>query len=153
MAHKFVGLPRTGEGKRIKTVLYESDLETKYREVFWGDWLAIADADPGENIPAGWLKVNWGPTSDNPKTVFIREEHTTDTRPLEIVFIDVGQGDGAVLITPEKDDGEAIIVIDAGENEKMHEFLQKRFKPYNSDVQFHAAIITHSDSDHYAGFE
>lgn len=147
MDHCFVGLPKDARGRTLKTYLYKDNRTTKVRQVLWGDWLHV----DGEEAD-GWLRVIWGPAGDNPETLFIPRAHTTDTRPLEIVFLDVGQGDGAVLITPESGEGEAVIVIDAGISENMHMFLSKRFRPYNEDCQFHAAIITHPDEDHYGGF-
>ncbi len=147
MAHRFVGLPKDNRGRTIKTYLFKANRTTKVRQVLWGDWLSV----DGEEAD-GWLRVNWAPSSDNPETLFIPKNHTSNTRPLEIIFLDVGQGDGAVVITPEPDDGEAVIVIDAGDNANMHTFLSKRFGAYNNDFQFHAAIITHPDEDHYGGF-
>ena len=148
MTHRFVGLPKNNQGKTGKTYLFKANRTTKVRQVLWGDWLNV----DGEEAD-GWLRVNWAPNSDNPETLFIPKDHTSDTRPLEIIFLDVGQGDGAVLITPEQDDGEAIIVIDAGDNANMHTFLSKRFGAYKDDLRFHAAIITHPDEDHYGGFD
>ncbi len=144
----FVGLPTNRKGERVKTYLYKANRKTKVREVLWGDWLTY-DREEDD----GWLRIIWGPKSDSPETVYIQKDHTTDTRPMEIVFLDVGQGDGAVLITPERDDGEAVFVIDAGISENMYDFLSRRFSPYNSTFQFHAAIITHPDEDHYGGFD
>lgn len=95
--HRFVGLPKKASGERDKTYLFEADRETRVVEVLWGDWLWIDGVEAD-----GWLRVIWGRSGPNPRTVFIPENHTTDTRPLEIIFLDVGQGDGAVLITPER---------------------------------------------------
>ncbi|MEP2705538.1 MAG: MBL fold metallo-hydrolase [Roseibium sp.] len=148
MANCFVGLPRDAKGKAKKTYLFKQNRKTKVRQVLWGDWLNI----DGEEAD-GWLRINWAPNSANPEQLFIPKAHTAETRPLEIVFLDVGQGDGAVLITPERGSGEAVIVIDAGISEHMHDFLSKRFRPYANTFQFHAAIITHPDLDHYAGFK
>ncbi len=148
MAHCFVGLPKDDKGKTVKTYLYKANRTTKFRQVLWGDWLSVEGEEPD-----GWLRIKWGPNSDSPQTVFIPEAHTAKTRPLEIIFLDVGQGDGCVLVTPERNEGEAVIVIDAGISTNMFEFLLKRFKPYNVDFQFHAAVITHPDEDHYGGFE
>ena len=147
MAHCFVALPKTARGRSIKTYLYKENRTTKVRQVLWGDWLTVDGEEPD-----GWLRVIWGPNSPEPETLYIKKDHTTDTRPLEIIFLDVGQGDGAVLITPERDDTEAVFVIDAGISENMHEFLSKRFKAYSENVHFHAAVITHPDEDHYGGF-
>lgn len=148
MAHCFVGLPPTNRGKSANTYLYKQNRTTKVRQVLWGDWLHMDGEEPD-----GWLRIIWGPTSDNPETLFIPKDHTTDQRPLEIIFLDVGQGDGAVLITPERDDNERIMVIDAGISHNMFDFLRKRFRAYKADVRFHAAIITHPDVDHYGGFQ
>ena len=147
MTHCFVGLPKNNQGRTIKTYLFKANRTTKVRQVLWGDWLNV----DGEEAD-GWLRVNWAPNSDHPETLFIPKDHTSDTRPLELIFLDVGQGDGAVLITPEQNDGEAVIVIDAGDNANMHTFLSKRFGAYKDEFQFHAAIITHPDQDHYGGF-
>jgi len=143
MAHRFVGLP---EDHR-KLYLYESDKDTKFRQVLWGDFLNVAGEDPD-----GWLRVTWAPNSPAAREVFIPKADTVETRPLEVIFVDVGQGDGAVLITPERDANERIVVIDAGERDNMRRFLDARFKAYRG-FDFHAAVLTHPDSDHYRGFE
>jgi len=156
MAHCFVGLPKTKTGKITKTSLYKKSASGKmntFRHVLWGDWLQLADEDPANPTPDGFVKVTWKPNSPEPETVYIKEDHKADTRPLEIIFVDVGQGDGAVLITPERDAGEAVLVIDAGKYNHMHEFLRSRFRTVKADFQFHAAIITHPDEDHYGGFK
>ncbi|MEL0649838.1 hypothetical protein V6246_00305 [Algibacter sp. TI.3.09] len=151
MAHKFVGLSEDHK----KIYLYELNVKTgnlkKERQVLWGDWLSIKDNHDFRDIGPGWLAINWSPNTPKAKTLFIKETDTTDTRPLEIVFVDVGQGDGAVLITPERNEEERIMVIDAGEGENMKTFLEGRFA--HRGFQFEAAIITHPDMDHYYGFK
>jgi len=66
--------------------------------------------------------------------------------------VDVGQGDGCVLISPELGQDERIMVIDAGEDDNMCRFLNGRFRAYRG-FNFHAAILTHPDKDHYFGFK
>ncbi|NNE23382.1 MAG: hypothetical protein HKN11_12315, partial [Rhizobiales bacterium] len=155
MAHCFVGLPKTQAGKISKTSLYRKkangEMET-FRHVLWGDWLELAPEDPLDPTPDGWVKIIWKPNSDNPETAYLKEAHKADSRPLEIIFVDVGQGDGAVMITPEPDDSEAVLVIDAGKHDHMLEFLHARFHTVRDDFQFTAAVITHPDEDHYGGF-
>jgi beta-lactamase superfamily II metal-dependent hydrolase len=147
MVHKFVGLGDPGE----KIYLYKTK-DKIFRQVLWGDWLKIDESHPDDEMGDGWLPVLWAPNSKNPQRVFIPEVHTTDTRPLEIIFLDVGQGDGLVLITPEGGQEERIIVMDAGEGRNMQAFLNGRFKAYRG-FDFHAAVITHPDMDHYLGFK
>ena len=180
MGHVFVGLPDPSRPKNTKKKRYTkislcNAAGTPQRQVLWGDWLSLAEP---EDIPAGekntdtWLWVRWAWSSSDPeqrKVYKIRREYTTTTRPLEIIFVDVGQGDGCVLITPERgaagdasvagqpgdgsaDGDEKIIVIDAGKYSHMADFLDGRFKAYRKGFNFHAAIITHPDHDHYRGF-
>lgn len=141
MSNVYAGLGDAGR----KLYLYESDRKTKVRQILWGDWLTVEGEEPD-----GWLRIIWSPRS-NPRTLFIPRADTVAERPLEIVFLDVGQGDGAVLITPETGAREGVIVIDAGEGDNMERFLNGRFKAYRG-FNFDAAVITHPDSDHYRGF-
>jgi beta-lactamase superfamily II metal-dependent hydrolase len=142
MAHRFVGLGTNGR----KLYLVEADRTTKFRQVLWGDFLTVLGEEPD-----GFLRIRWAPNSPTPRDVFIHKDDTVERRPLEIIFVDVGQGDGAVLITPERGDDERIIVIDAGEGDNMRRFLNARFKAYRG-FDFHAAVLTHADQDHYQGF-
>ena len=145
MAHRFVDLGADG----APVYLYRADRRTRARQVLWGDYLRI-DRDMGD----GWLRVLWAPNDPvKREELFIRESDTSPTRPLEIVFVDVGQGDGAVLITPERDRSERVVVIDAGERQNMGQFLNERFRAYDTGFGFHAAVITHPDRDHYMGFK
>jgi beta-lactamase superfamily II metal-dependent hydrolase len=141
MQNVYAGLGDAGR----KLYLYEADRKTKVRQILWGDWLSVEGRESD-----GWLRIQWSPNS-NPRTLYIRETDTTAERPLEIVFLDVGQGDGAVLITPETGAKEGVIVVDAGEGDNMERFLNGRFKAYRG-FNFDSAVITHPDSDHYLGF-
>lgn len=146
MAHAYVDLPDDDE----LAFLYEHDGE-KVRQVLWGDHLTL---DPVASQDPMWTFILWGSSSGHPARLKIASKFVTDTRPLEIIFVDVGQGDGSVLITPERDGSERIMVIDAGKSHHMAEFLQDRFKIIENaaDLKFHAAIVTHPDEDHYGGF-
>jgi beta-lactamase superfamily II metal-dependent hydrolase len=153
MGHKFVDLPNDGK----KVYLYDYNTSTKKtkkkRQVLWGDWLKIIDNHQfPTGMKRGWLAVDWAPKQNKGTPLYIKASHTTDRRPLEIIFLDVGQGDGAILITPERNRNERIMIIDAGEGDNMHKFLTKRFHAYRG-FNFYSAIITHPDKDHYLGFQ
>ncbi len=143
MAHKFVDL--SPDDKPI--FLYTHGGE-KVRQVLWGDYLRL---DPAASADQAWTHVLWG---RDDQRLRIESRHLGDSRPLEIVFVDVGQGDGCVLITPERDGSERIMVIDAGKTHHMAEFLEARFKILRNEANlvFHAAVVTHPDEDHYGGF-
>lgn len=145
MTVRYVGWPEDGS----KTYLYTAPDtgSKKFRQVLWGDFLRI-DSETGD-----WLKIIWAPNDpDKRREVFIPKAHTVETRPLEIIFLDVGQGDGAVLITPESGDDERIVVIDAGIGDNMVRFLNGRFRAYRG-FNFEAAVLSHPDKDHYYGFQ
>lgn len=146
MDHVFVALT---EGYRPAMLV--DDAGKPVREVLWGDWLWLDDSRPDDD--PDWRHVVWSPNDPaNRRALRIRRADTGDARPLEIVFVDVGQGDGAVLISPERDGRERVIVIDAGQGEEMGAFLDQRFRAYRDGFRFHAAVITHPDADHYFGF-
>lgn len=143
--HRFVKLGV--EGKKV--FLYkEKDLGKKARQVLWGDFLNVVEDDNGD----GWLKIAWGTSSGQPLHYFARADETSVDRPLEIIFLDVGQGDSAVLITPERGADERIMLVDAGISDNLDRFLAWRFKYKTRALPIHAAIITHPDEDHYGGF-
>lgn len=143
MDHVFVDLSPDDE-----PIFLFTHAGTKVRQVLWGDYLKL---DPAHPPQGDWTFVLWGGAETKLK---IRTDLTTGARPLEIIFVDVGQGDGCVLITPERDGSERIMVIDAGKTYHMAEFLEQRFriKDNKKNLKFHAAIVTHPDEDHYGGF-
>ena len=146
MAHAFVDL--SPDDSPIFLYAHDGD---KVRQVLWGDHLTL---DPAASPDPAWTFVLWGASGPNPTRLKIRSDFVAEERPLEIIFVDVGQGDGCVLITPERDGTERIMVIDAGKSHHMAEFLQDRFKIIDNaaSLKFHAAIVTHPDEDHYGGF-
>ncbi len=72
-------------------------------------------------------------------------------RILEVNFVDIGQGDGCHIVTPD----DKHIIIDAGKTDNMERYLSWRFnllgkkKPLSFPFTL---IISHSDADHYQGF-
>lgn len=144
MAHVFVGLSPDD-----KPIFLFNHAGERVRQVLWGDYLRL---DPSAPATDSWTYVLWG--SRQPERLKIETRLCSPTRPLEIIFVDVGQGDGCVLITPERDGSERIIVIDAGKAHHMAEFLHDRFKIIDNqaNLEFHAAVVTHPDADHYGGF-
>lgn len=98
--------------------VYLRDLNTKKKakQLLWGDFLSI------EGTEGEFFKVKWGN-----EHFLVRQDECQDERPLEVVFVDVGQGDGCLLVSPERPPKEKIVVIDAGEGRNMFNFLTCRF--------------------------
>ena len=96
----------------------------------------------------------------NNDRVFVRSRRTngwvkTDeirkNRILEVNFVDIGQGDGCHVVTPD----DQHIIIDAGKTDNMNRYLTWRFNLLNKDKPLSfpfTVLISHSDSDHYYGF-
>jgi beta-lactamase superfamily II metal-dependent hydrolase len=119
------------------------DRRRKAKQILWGDWLNVE-----EETEDGWSKVKWGA-----QRYWVRTNECQDERPLEVVFVDVGQGDGCLLVTPHSPPEEKVMLIDAGEGDNMYRFIGWRFGKLKKEFNFHAAIVTHPDQDHYKGFQ
>jgi beta-lactamase superfamily II metal-dependent hydrolase len=111
---------------------------TAQRQLLWGDYVTVS-GEVGEFYRARYRGDDF----------WMRKADAQTNRLLEIVFVDIGQGDGALLITPD----DRKYVIDAGEGDNMHRFLRWRFGRFSKPVKFDAAILSHCDRDHYGGFE
>jgi len=91
----------------------------------------------------------------------LRVDEVQNERLLEVNFVDVGQGDGSFIVTP---DGQ-FALIDAGAGDNMRRFLSwpfnlkldrraERGDPHEVGrrIGFAFAVISHADLDHYEGF-
>jgi beta-lactamase superfamily II metal-dependent hydrolase len=109
--------------------------------LFLGEWMKVLD----RRMPANrrvHVKYRGGEG-------YVELEDLTRRRHLEIFFLDVGQGDGILLQTPD----DRRILIDAGESDDTHEFIRNKYrldKPENY-IDLDAVIATHSDEDHTGG--
>ncbi len=109
------------------------------QHLLWGDWLKLTGKSEGP-----WHKVFARGTRG-----WIHEDEFQENRLLEVNFVDIGQGDGCLIVTPK----DKFMVIDAGEGDNMYRFLRWRFGRFQNDVHFESFIITHPDKDHYFGFK
>lgn len=114
----------------------------KVRDVRWGDYLNI------QNQSDRWAEIKWGT-----KKYFIETKHITDERPLEVLFVDVGQGDGCIITSAETGADERIYIMDAGDSRNMFDLVKWRFGKLKKFFKFAGAVITHPDADHYKGFQ
>jgi beta-lactamase superfamily II metal-dependent hydrolase len=79
----------------------------------------------------------------------MKKANLQKARCLEIIFLDVGQGDGCLMTTPD----DKHVLIDAGVSDNMLRYLRWRYAGFKSKWTFDAGIISHPDQDHYAGFQ
>ena len=118
------------------------DREEKIDHLLWGDFVQFLGPEQEE----------WAQVRVRGKNGWMRKEETQERRLLEVNFVDIGQGDGCFIVTPD----DRFILIDAGEGDNMFRFLRWRFNMRgNPDrpVPIQHAVISHPDSDHYYGFK
>jgi beta-lactamase superfamily II metal-dependent hydrolase len=108
------------------------------QQLLWGDEVKLLGDEQGE-----WVKVYSRRTE-----AWVLKKNLEDKRLLEMVFVDVGQGDGCLIVTPEN----KRMVVDAGQEDNMLRFLRWRFDKFKDITEFEAAVMSHPDMDHWGGF-
>ncbi len=61
------------------------------QHLLWGDWLKRLGSTQGK-----WVKVR-----ARGETGWMHEDDIQTERLLEIIFVDIGQGDGCFIVTPD----------------------------------------------------
>lgn len=114
-------------------------------ELLWGDHLTVLDEG------ASRLKVK-----ARGKVGFVSTSLIGDESLLEVYFIDVGQGDGVLIRTPD----DRHIMIDGGykrasqpTGKNAADFVDWKFaKDYGRDqIHLDVMMASHNDADHYGG--
>ncbi|NWF38014.1 hypothetical protein F3F96_02520 [Mariprofundus sp. NF] len=106
-------------------------------QLLWGDWARVV------KVEGDWIEVR-----SRHRNGWVKKDKLQTNRLLEVNFVDIGQGDGCHIQTPE----DKAIVIDAGEGDNMYRFLRWRFGKFAHKFEFESFIISHPDQDHYYGF-
>jgi beta-lactamase superfamily II metal-dependent hydrolase len=80
-------------------------------------------------------------------TVVVRPRSQNDV--LKVNFVDVQQGDGAVIESP---DGK-VILVDGGDNQLFARYLAGRFRNTTAanPKEIECILVTHGDADHFVG--
>ena len=123
------------------------------KELLFGDYIQpfVVDNDyVRKKITEGKKEVEYIKVRSRRRTGYIKESDMQAERILEINFVDVGQGDGCHIVTPN----DKHFIIDSGGSDNMYRFLKWRFNlktSKNTPPPF-TVVISHSDSDHYQGF-
>lgn len=138
--------------------------KTEANHLIMGDYVQYLGEEK-----SGWLKVRSRRTNG-----WLRKSSLTNERMLEVNFVDIGQGDGCHIVTPNDE----VILIDAGEGkgfdgnagDNMARFLNWRYNLRGRKVvgvdgvkkttpdstgpfEIDHVVISHPDLDHYYGFQ
>jgi len=77
--------------------------------------------------------------------VLLSQYANASSTDFKLVFCDVGQGDGIYIRAFSQD-----IVVDGGPDAKIVECLGRYMPIFDHNIEL--MVVTHADSDHYAGF-
>lgn len=120
-------------------VYKDPDGKKGIQHLLWGDWMLLKEGRSGDYRQVHARKVDG----------WVHKDEIQEERLLEIVFVDIGQGDGCLVVTPE----DKHMVIDAGVGDNMARFLNWRYGRFKEAWEFECGVMSHSDSDHYRGFD
>ena len=127
-------------GKPIKTIV-----------LFWGDQVRITGKQDDQLVTEfqqrEWIDGKYQFVTYEgllPKKTIFRDDSVLKAR-----FVDIGQGDGAIVETPKGQ----ILFIDGGEEEHMRRYVNVAFSHVLRTKPLHCAavIVTHGDADHFMG--
>ncbi len=136
MAHKFLE-------KRTHPFFFNDEAGHRKRYVLiYGDEVeTLAGPAPSG---AGWVKVSYRGREGEMQVAPLATR-----RPLEMYFLDVGQGDAAFIVTP----ADKKILVDGGLHDRALGFLIWKYRlddPHN-EVAIDYMIVSHGDEDHIGG--
>lgn len=122
----------------VESDFYRIKLATGQEGFVSKDWTEISELSALETNAATLAD----PTSLRARAMRAREQ------PLEIHFLDVGQGDGNLIICPNGN----TIMIDAGTTsgespDFVRSYVSNEIEPHGHDIDY--LIVTHPDADHY----
>ncbi len=113
------------------------------KHLFWGDTIELLNDERN-----GFFKVY-----SRDERGWIKKTDTLENPILDIIFLDVGQGDSCIIVTPKDEK----IIVDAGRGNNLLRYLRWRYKSFSTaEMKEMAAniksfMITHPDEDHYEG--
>ena len=125
----------------------------------WGDDVVVAGREGQRvtvRVPA--LVGDDGSFAPQLRTGFIPKatsktlvpaDGTAAPKVLRVDFVDVQQGDGAVVETP----GGQVVLVDGGENQLFARYLASRFRGTSAAAprEIDCMVVTHGDADHFRG--
>lgn len=143
----------------VKLKRFRTDAKTKkkkfgiVKELIFGDYLKPylrGNAYETQTVRERKKDVTYVKVRARGVDGYLKEDDFQAERVLEVNFVDVGQGDGCHIVTPD----DKHFIVDAGPADNMYRFLKWRFnlaRAQSAPPPF-TIIVSHSDADHYKGF-
>lgn len=127
-------------GNKLKTIV-----------LFWGDEVKVTGKQGDQHLvefqQREWVDGKY----QTIKYAGLLPKKTTfrDSSVLRVRFVDIGQGDGAIVETAKGQ----ILFIDGGEEEHMRRYINVAYSQVlrTKALDCAAIIVTHGDADHFAG--
>lgn len=133
------------------------------RTMSWGDQVEVLKVTP-EHVEVRVFKFEQqedGTSKPVPSSGFIVPPKSSGIKPGSVVrekkesrvlmvnFVDVQQGDGAVIETPKG----KIVLLDGGENVMFARYLASRFRRTQAakPKEIDCIVVSHGDADHFGG--
>ena len=121
--------------------------------LFWGDSVRVVGKSGGQH-KLEFARRSWDPKSRHYQWnkvvgVVSGSVRFRDDPILKVRFVDVGQGDAAIIESPKG----RVILLDGGEENHLKNYVTAawahvlRTRPLNCD----AVVVTHGDADHFSG--
>ncbi len=121
--------------------LDESGDRKSYVLIFGDEVNTVSGTAPSDS---GWVRIEYRGRTGEMKSPPLMTE-----RPLEMYFLDVGQGDAAFIVTPNN----TKILVDGGLRDRALGFLIWKYRldqPGNS-IAIDCLVLSHADEDHVQG--
>lgn len=128
-------------GNKPETVLYKTASSTsKVNHVLLGTMLEVQEEKSTR------LKVS---SFGRGKSGWVKKSDVRDTPVFKIFFVDVGQGDGVIVESPE-----GVMLVDGGPFSNFYKFVSYRYKRQlaaGEKVHIKTIVVSHPDHDHFNG--
>jgi len=122
-----------------------TDVSNRKKHLFWGDTIFLNGITEGDFIHV----------FSRGETGWMRKSDLLPDPLLDIIFLDVGQGDSCLIVTPADEK----IIVDAGKEDNLLRYLRWRYNNYDTQEmqdmggRIKAIVISHPDDDHYLGLK
>lgn len=127
--------------------------DTRLATLFWGDQVQVVEKVGGE-WKLDFTKRTWNTNTKKYEwkkydAAISGKVKFREASVLKVRFVDVGQGDAGIIETPAG----KLILLDGGEEEHLKNYVSSSWAHIlrNAPLQMEAIIVSHGDSDHFAG--